>query len=118
MKLYSKTNGATYADSEQYGQNVKITAGQFNIFGGEVVNGGVYAQTDSVTIGGSARIESLYLKDAKLTVSTEKPFVGSCGVTVLDGTVIAIVPSDVSALFTSSQGNVSWNSETKELYIA
>ena len=114
----SKTNGATYADSEQYGQNVKITAGQFNIFGGEVVNGGVYAQTDSVTIGGSARIESLYLKSAKLTVSTEKSFVGSCGVTVLDGTVIAIVPSDVSALFTSSQGNVSWNSETKELYIA
>lgn len=107
---------ATYADQEVYGKNIKVTAGNFNIFGGEIVNGGVYAQTDAITIGGSARVDHIYLKGAKLTISTVNT--GTCGITLATVGAFAFSETDLSQNFTSTQGSISWNSETKELYIA
>ena len=111
-------SGATYADSEVYGKNINITAGKLNILGGAVVNGGIYAETNAITIGGNAKIDHIYLKGVQLNISAEKPFIGSCGITLLEGTVIALTQADISALFHTTQGVISWNSETKELYVA
>ena len=109
---------ATYADSELYGGNMKITAGKVNLLGGRVVNGGIYAETDAITLGGSVKIDSIYLKNAKLTFSTQLPFTGSCGILMDSIGVFALSETDLSGLFTTSQGTVYWNNETRELYIA
>ena len=113
-----EADSATYSDTEAYGKNIKLTAGKVNILGGAVKNGGIYAAVNGLTIGGNAKIDHVYLKGVQLTLSTEKPFTGSCGVTLLEGTVIAVTQTDVSALFTTTQGEISWNSDSKELYIA
>jgi len=111
-------SGATYADSEVYGGNMVITAGKVNLLGGHVVNGGIYAETDAITLGGNVSVDSIYLKNAKLTVSTYLPFTGGCGIIMDSIGVFALSETDLSGFFTTSQGAVYWNSETKELYIA
>lgn len=109
---------ATYADSEVYGGNMKITAGKVNLLGGCVVNGGIYAETDAITLGGNVNIDSIYLKNAKLAISAYLPFTGSCGIIMDSIGVFTISETDLSGFFTTSQGAVFWNSATKELYIA
>ena len=73
------------------------------------------SMSGNITIGGNAKIDHIYLKGVQLKL---KDFIGTCGITVLDGTVFAVSQTDLSGLFTATQGVVSWNSETKELYIA
>ncbi len=101
------------------GKNISVyNLSTAKLLGGVIKNGGVYAETDSITLGGNAQVETIYLYNAKLTISTDKPFTGTCGILLYKKGVFAVSETDVSGCFTSTQGTISWDGTTKELSVA
>lgn len=118
LNIYGGTVEGGTAGTE--GRNISVyNKSTATILGGVIVGGGMYTETGSITLGGDAQVETIFLYGgAKLTISVDKPFTGTCGIQVYTVGVFAVSPTDCSGFFATTQGTVSWNSSTKELSVA